>query len=261
MPRAKDRPAPPVTAPAVAPETLPEFTADTHARWLPIAEVRKWDKNPRINAEAIPKVADSIRRFGVVAPAVVWEEAGRLVAGHTRIAALESILAADPTFVPKGASPGVRPGMIPVRFHPFASEAEADAYAIADNRLNEIARWDVPVLQGVLTSLDVDLAAVTGFDVGSLALPTVDSVAVAPGVPAHPAPDEASGGELIPPASHHRGDAIEAPHLRFGRIRVPMLAEDAVDFEKALDAHAERFGGLHGFVRRLLAAYAATGGA
>lgn len=249
MPRAKDRPAPyPTNAPAVTPETLPEFTADTHARWLPIAEVRKWDKNPRINAEAIPKVADSIRRFGVVAPAVVWEEAGRLVAGHTRIAALESILAADPTFVPKGASPGVRPGMIPVRFHPFASEAEADAYAIADNRLNEIARWDVPVLHDLLASFgDSSLVALTGFDPSVLTIPSIGATAeLAPAATGEDADTIALGGMGA-------GIAGREHSLRFGALRLVMSENESAELLASVESFKKVNGTYDGFVGYLLA--------
>jgi hypothetical protein len=87
----------------------------------------------------------------------------RLVAGHTRIAALESILAKEPAFVPRDA-PGV--GLVPVRFHEFTDESEAAAYALADNRLSELADWDEVKLGAILAELqqlDESLLAETGF--------------------------------------------------------------------------------------------------
>ncbi|HJU21239.1 MAG TPA: ParB N-terminal domain-containing protein, partial [Casimicrobiaceae bacterium] len=74
--------------------------------WGPISELHKWVQNPRINKEAIPAVARSIRKFGFIAPVVVWSSRKRIVAGHTRIAAMELLLAEDPSFVPRDA-PGV----------------------------------------------------------------------------------------------------------------------------------------------------------
>ena len=125
----------------------------------PIDYCANWDRNPRLNQNAIPSIAESIRRFGFVAPVVVWKDKDRVVAGHTRIAALKSILAVEPSFVPPHA-PG--PGLIPVREHPFRSEDEANAYAIADNKLAETADWDVSGLIGLLQELDqgseVDIA-------------------------------------------------------------------------------------------------------
>lgn len=137
-------------------------------RWVALSELRVWDKNPRKNEAAIPKVAASIRRFGFVAPVVVWADEGRLVAGHTRSAALESILRDEPGFVPPGAPEGTTPGFVPVVFHPFASEADANAYAIADNRLNELAEWDRDALDDVLRGLDPVTVDVVGFDPAAL---------------------------------------------------------------------------------------------
>lgn len=138
------------------------------AYWTPVGELAKWKHNPRKNDPAVPEVARSIRKYGFVAPVVVWESAGRLVAGHTRIKALESLLAEDPSFVPRDA-PG--PGLVPVRFHEFRDEAEANAYAIADNRLAEKSEWDDQLLGAVLEeirALDEGMLEFTGFDAGEV---------------------------------------------------------------------------------------------
>lgn len=139
------------------------------AGWAPIAELKRWDKNPRQN-RPIRKVALSIVRFGFVAPCVVWTSAGRLVAGHTRLDALELLQAEQPVFrddrcvgweprtepfTPIGA-PG--PGVARVVFHEFADQHAADAYAIADNKLNELASWDKAVLRDVMLGMP-DLSA------------------------------------------------------------------------------------------------------
>jgi DNA modification methylase len=134
------------------------------AYWRPIAELQKWRRNPRKNDQAVPRVARSIRKYGFVAPVVVWQSHSRLVAGHTRIAALESILQREPAFIPRDA-PG--PGLVPVRFHEFTDEAEANAYAIADNKLTEVAEWDEQLLGSIfaeLRTLDERLLAETGFE-------------------------------------------------------------------------------------------------
>lgn len=132
--------------------------------WLPIDRVLPWEKNPRRNDAAVPRVAESIRRFGFVAPVVIWTSRDRIVAGHTRLRALRLLLEKDPLFVPRGA-PG--PGMVRVAFHEFVSEAEANAYALADNKLNEIASWDDERLAEVLREIQSapDVAATdTGFE-------------------------------------------------------------------------------------------------
>lgn len=130
--------------------------------WLPVDAVEPWAKNPRKNDPAVPEVAKSILRFGFVSPIVVWTSRSRIVAGHTRVKALRLLLTSGPNlvenqsqkrgpgFVPKGA-PG--PGLVPVRFQEFADEAEANAYAVADNRLGELAEWDDALLADVLRDL------------------------------------------------------------------------------------------------------------
>ena len=166
------------TSPTAAPSVVAGLPAGEEAAgksrlpaayWTPLGALQKWRKNPRKNDRAVPQVARSIRKYGFVAAVVVWQSRDRLVAGHTRIAALESILREDPTFVPRDA-PG--PGLVPVRFHEFTDEAEANAYAIADNKLGEVADWDEAALAEVMAEIqaaDAALLAETGFDPGELA--------------------------------------------------------------------------------------------
>lgn len=135
--------------------------ADTSAVWLPVAELHRWEGNPRKNDPAVPRVAASIRRFGFVAPIVVWKAADRMVAGDTRLKALRSLMAESPDFVPKGA-PG--PGLARVIFHDFANEDEANLYAIADNRLNELAEWDEEARDEILAHYDDESRALAGYD-------------------------------------------------------------------------------------------------
>ncbi len=119
--------------------------------WVPIDALRRWARNPRKNDGApVERVAESIRRFGFVAPVVVWTSQRRVVAGHTRLKAMERLLAEDATFVPRGAPAAA---LVPVRYHEFASETDADLYAIADNRLAELAAWDEQALAALLTEL------------------------------------------------------------------------------------------------------------
>ena len=137
--------------------------------WLPLAAVKPWRRNPRKNDRAIGPVAASMRRFGFVAPIVIWPGGDRMVAGHTRIKAMESILREDAAFVPRGA-PG--PGMVPVRFQEFANDAEADAYALADNKLAQIAEWDDEALADVqrdIAAHDADLLKIAGWTDDELA--------------------------------------------------------------------------------------------
>lgn len=123
--------------------------------WVSVGDLIPWDKNPRVNAAAVGKVAESLRSFGFVSPVVAWRETRMLVAGHTRRLALLHLM--EQGIVPKGA-PG--PGLLPVRFYDFASKHEAEQYAVADNKLGEIATWDEKALGALLGEWgDVNLAA------------------------------------------------------------------------------------------------------
>lgn len=137
-------------------------SAATTARntWVHLDDLRPWEKNPRNNDPAVPKVRASLERFGFVAPIVVWVAGNRMVAGHTRLKAARAILADAPEHVFPGA-PG--PGFVRVVWHEFATEAEADAYALADNRLGELAEWDEGMLEAVQTDIGPELAAIAGF--------------------------------------------------------------------------------------------------
>jgi|GEM_PF-777033 len=135
---------------------------DSDSVWLPHAELKRWESNPRDNEANVPRVAASIERFGFVNPIVVWRKAGRMVAGDTRLLAFRLLLEQHgPGFTAKGA-PG--PGLVRVVFHDFASEEEADLYALADNRLNELSDWDGKRLDEVLARYDDEDRAIAGFE-------------------------------------------------------------------------------------------------
>lgn len=108
----------------------------TAAGWYTIGQMRAWEKNPKKHPDSnVADIARSVRRFGFVAPVVVWGSRGQIVAGHGRYLAAQMILRADPGAYLATDAPG--PALIPVRVVEFASETEANAYALADNRLTE----------------------------------------------------------------------------------------------------------------------------
>ncbi len=119
--------------------------------WQPIEAMKVWVKNPRKNdGPPVEHVEACIRRFGFINPIVIWRARGRMVAGHTRLKAMQKILTAEPKFVPKGA-PG--PGLVRVIFHDFLNEDEANAYAVADNKTGELASFDEVMLAAQLADM------------------------------------------------------------------------------------------------------------
>jgi hypothetical protein len=115
----------------------------------PIERLRPNPRNPRIHEpEQIEQLAQVIRHFGWTYPVLVDED-GLILAGHgRREAAMLLGLAAVPVLVARGWS-----------------EDQKRAYALADNRLNELSRWNDELLRlelGSLQSAQFDLG-LTGF--------------------------------------------------------------------------------------------------
>src|SRR4029077_5499552 len=125
----------------------------------PIATIRPYDKNPRINDPAVDAVAASIKEFGFRQPIVV-DEAGVIVVGHTRYkAALKLGLEMVPVHVAKGLTP-----------------AQLKAFRIADNQTAAMSHWNeelLPLELAELQQMDFDLK-LTGFSADEL-LPLLDS--------------------------------------------------------------------------------------
>lgn len=148
-------PAAPVPMPLAALREVVDFA------WARIEQLIPWAGNPK--EHDIPALMRSIRRFGLVSPAVVWRSKGALRVGHGRILALAEILKTEPEFVPKGAQ---APGYFPVRLFEFADEDEADAYALADNRLQQLGGWNqqklVAAMEGV-RQRDAQLVVAAGW--------------------------------------------------------------------------------------------------
>lgn len=176
------------------------------ATWEPVESLRGWAQNPRLNADAILPVALSISRFGFGAPIVARAADREVIAGHTRLAALEYLAGhvldpdgsawrerrpEDGPCVVRGA-PG--PGLVPVRLLDL-SEHEAHALALADNRLGEIADWDEEKLSGVLSELGdggLDLSGLGWSDAELAELVGEDD----PSPPAAPLPPARDGIDL-----------------------------------------------------------------
>lgn len=118
------------------------------AAWRNVGGLRPHPKNPRVMERGtVDALIAGMRRFGFPAPVVVWAGRDIIVAGHARVSAVTELLTRDPDFAFPG-SPG--PGFIPVREVEFASESEALAYLLADNKTHELAAWEAEGLRALL---------------------------------------------------------------------------------------------------------------
>ena len=118
-----------------------------------ISELRPHPKNPRVHPDsAIDKLVRSIKEFGWTNPILVSKD-GYILAGHARLKAAEKA--------------GIQE--VPVIYLELEG-AKAEAYLIADNRLQDETDWDMPKLKDLLQELDTgefDLE-LTGFDMGEI---------------------------------------------------------------------------------------------
>ncbi|MCK4981803.1 MAG: ParB N-terminal domain-containing protein [Victivallaceae bacterium] len=120
---------------------------------MKIADVIPYERNPRINDDAVEAVAESIKEFGWRAPLVV-DEHNIIICGHTRLKAAQHLgLDTVPVHVARGLTP-----------------EQIKAYRIADNQTGNIAEWDfdlLPLELADLQNMDFDLS-ILGFDTDEL---------------------------------------------------------------------------------------------
>ena len=118
-----------------------------------IDSIRPYDKNPRQNDGAVDAVAKSIQEFGWRQPIVVDGD-GVIIVGHTRWKAAKKL--------------GLE--KVPVHVATDLTPEKVKAYRLADNRLAELAEWDMDLLPLELTDLrgmDIDLEML-GFSTAEL---------------------------------------------------------------------------------------------
>jgi DNA modification methylase len=142
--------------------------------YWPIRQLKLDPKNPRTHTpRQIRQIARSIEQFGFNVPILV-DATLKVIAGHGRVMACQEL--------------GWRE--VPTIALEHLSDAQAKAFAIADNRLTENSKWDERLLaeqlqELSLLDLDFDLE-VTGFDMGEIDL-KIESLSVEAGRAEDPA--------------------------------------------------------------------------
>lgn len=112
----------------------------------PIGELRPYKNNPRKNAKAVDAVAESIKQFGFLVPIVLSPDE-EIVAGDTRYKAAKKLkLKTVPCVIADELTP-----------------EQIKAFRLADNKVGEIAEWDVDLLTAELADIAVDMS-VFGFE-------------------------------------------------------------------------------------------------
>jgi ParB-like chromosome segregation protein Spo0J len=119
-----------------------------------VSELTANPRNARTHSKSqIKKIANSIKEFGFISPAII-DKKGILIAGHGRLEAAKTL------------------GMeeIPCIIADHLTPAQLRAYMLADNRIQLDAGWDEDILKVELGELseigfNIDL---TGFDVSEV---------------------------------------------------------------------------------------------
>jgi len=126
---------------------------DLTTTMMQIASLTPWHRNPRNNDAAAERLAYTIQEHGWTTPLLVQAKTKRIIGGHTRLkAALKLGMAEVPCMLLD------------------VDDRQADAIAIADNRLGEMAEWDGDELAALLRELEADGAdmAAIGYDESEL---------------------------------------------------------------------------------------------
>ena len=105
-----------------------------------LGDIKPYSGNPRHNDQAVDAVANSIRDFGFKVPLVIDKD-GVIITGHTRYKA------------------ATRLGLdeVPCVVADDLTDDQAKAFRLVDNRVSEIATWDIDLLSIELDDIDLDL--------------------------------------------------------------------------------------------------------
>jgi len=129
----------------------PESNGPLRIEYVDLAALVRWPRNPK--QHDLGTLHQSFKRFGYVAPILVDEGTGKIVAGHGRLDALQQAQASGEQPPERIQAKNGRWFVPVIRGVDFASEMDAEAYLIADNQLTVLGGWDDNALAEVLADL------------------------------------------------------------------------------------------------------------
>lgn len=121
---------------------------------MPVEDLREYENNPRINDDAVEPVARSIEVFGFKNPIII-DSKNVIIAGHTRLKAAKFL------------------GMdeVPCIVADDLTEEQANAFRLADNKVAELAKWDLSALDMELVAIDFDMEEFGFCEIEEIELP------------------------------------------------------------------------------------------
>lgn len=112
-----------------------------------ITELKPYENNPRLNDDAVPYVANSIKEFGFKVPIVI-DKNNVIITGHTRLKAAKEL--------------GMKE--VPCIIADDLTDKQVKAFRLADNKVSEMADWDFDLLDEEINDiLELDMGDF-GFD-------------------------------------------------------------------------------------------------
>lgn len=118
-----------------------------------IAKIKPYKNNAKIHGKnQLKKLQESISEFGFLTPCLIDQDFN-LIAGHGRVEAAKAL--------------GMKE--VPCVFVENLTEEQRKAYIIADNKLSELAEWDLEILNKELAELSeagMDISLV-GFELNN----------------------------------------------------------------------------------------------
>ena len=171
-----------------------------------IGEIRPYENNPRKNDGAVDAVAASIKEFGWKVPVVI-DKGGVIVAGHTRYKAAQKL--------------GI--DRIPCIVADDLTDEQVRAYRLVDNKVCELATWDLDALGEELGQLDFSGIDMMEFGFGDIEIDE-DVEIVEDETPEPPAEPKAKLGDIYKLGRHR---------LMCGDSTVPTDVEKLMSGRKA----------------------------
>ena len=112
-----------------------------------VKDLKPYEKNPRLNDDAVKYVAESIKEFGFKVPIVIDKD-NNIVCGHTRWKACKKL----------------KIDTVPCVVADDLTEEQIRAYRLADNKVGEKAEWDLELLDTELAEIETIDMTLLGFD-------------------------------------------------------------------------------------------------
>lgn len=130
-----------------------EVNKDMQIIFMPLKDIKPYEKNPRYNKNAVSEVAKSISEYGFNVPIVVDNE-NVIITGHTRYEASKQLgLKVVPVIIAKNLTP-----------------KQVKAYRIADNKTADFSIWDNKLLLEELSELGEEYTGFTFAEIEDLSL-------------------------------------------------------------------------------------------